>query len=88
MFKVGNQIIIKETGLQGWIYDDNFMSCDHYIVAWVENYIQHVQLLSEDSIMLKPCHLGKDGVCDYTCPHKSEGQFACFRCELSRMKDS
>ena len=42
MFNIGNQIIIKETGLQGWIYDDNYMSSDHYIVAWVENYIQHI----------------------------------------------
>ena len=86
MFNIGTQVIIKETGLQGWIYD-TIMAPQYYTVMYVENYIQRVAVLKVDNIEVKPCEYSETGFCNYSCKHKSEGQFACFKCELERIKE-
>lgn len=86
MLNIGNQVIIKESGLQGWIYD-TIMAPSYYTVCYVENYIQRAAILKADSIELKSCEYGENGFCNYACEHKSEGQFACAKCEIMRISD-
>ena len=86
MFNIGNQIITKSDNKEGFIYsilDDNT-----YMVGIKESSIIQIKFLTKDDIELKPCEFGKDGLCDYTTPSGSEGQFACMNCELKRDKNN
>ncbi len=79
MFKEGNQIVIKATGEEGFIYDTSLSLADgRILVATTEDITMTVRLMPESNLELKKCSYGKDGVCDYSSGY---GLYACTKCK-------
>ncbi len=82
MFKEGNQIVVKATGQEGFIYDTTSPLEDgRILVATTEDTTMTVRFMHESNLELKKCSYTKDGVCDYSSGY---GLYACAKCKEER----
>ena len=81
MFKEGNQIVVKATGEEGFIYDTTALDDGRILVAITDATTMTVRFMHESNLELKKCFYSKDGVCDY---RSGYGLYACTKCKEKR----